>query len=249
MRLRVFARTGLIYGDNVKVFTCIKMVAFRTDPRFYFSGMEVFHAHWEVLVRLVSWTGKMSLADFYRRICHLEMPKTTEKVIIDFCSKTDVVAASDARSIFGSLSATPSCRAVYLAHSGQEGFDMILIERKVDGGHVAIFVDTKSLHPSAATYLEKSVLKQKWDLCLSWRQSSQATKALELAPDDCFLVIVSWRNVAAKIRDELLLDQGSRIVLLDHYQLTSLYTPTLVSRLHLITGNKLALVENAASNS
>jgi hypothetical protein len=54
MRLRVFARTGLIYGDDAKVFTCIKMVVFRTDPRFHFSGMEVFHAHWEVLMRLGS---------------------------------------------------------------------------------------------------------------------------------------------------------------------------------------------------
>jgi hypothetical protein len=250
MRLRVFEMTELFFGDDKNLFACVKVAALRSEPKFHFTDMEVFHAHWEVLVRLVGWAGKMSLADFYRRDGLSLMPKTTEKSTIDFCAKTDgVIAASDKRSIFGGFLSTPSCQAVYMAHSGQWGFDMVMFEGKVGGGHVAIFVDTKYSQPSAETYLRRDDLGLKWDHCVEWCRNSQATRALGVTPEDCFLVMASWRfqvGNLAKIRQELLLDENSRILLLDRNDLTSFYTPTLVSRPHLITGNSLVCVESAA---
>jgi hypothetical protein len=248
MRLRVFAMTELFFGDDKKLFACVKMAALRSVPEFHFTDMEVFHAQWEVLVRLVGWAGQMSLADFYRRDGLSVMPRTAESVTIDFCAKTDgVIAASDERSIFCGLSATPSCQAVYLAHSGQWGFDMVMFEKKVGGGHVAIFIDTNYSPPNAETCLRSSDLGQKWDNCLEWCRTSQAMRALEVASEDCFLVMVSWRfGDPAKNRKHLLRDQRSRILLLDRNDLTRLYTPTLASRPHLITGKSLVCVESAA---
>ena len=241
MRLRVFEMTELFFGDDKNLIACIKVTALRSVPEFHFTNLEVFHAHWEMLVRLVGWAGQMSLADFYRRDGLSVMPRTTEKVTIDFCAKTDgVIAASDERSIFGGLSAMPSCQAVYLAHSGQRGFDMVMFEKKVGGGHVAIFVDTKYSQRNAETYLKRTDLGQKWDSCLEWCRSSQAIRALKVVPEECFLVMASWRiGNPAKFRRDLLLDHDSRILLLDRNDLTSLYTPTLVSRPHWLTGNSL----------
>jgi hypothetical protein len=68
----------------------------------------------------------------------------------------------------------------------------------------------------------------------------------KVTPQDCFLVLASWRHTSASIRQELLLDQDSRIMLLDRNDLTSLYTSTLVSRPYLISGSSLVRVENAA---
>jgi hypothetical protein len=248
MRLRVYARTELFFGDDKNIFACIKLAALRSDPKFQFTDMEAFHAQWEVLVRLVGWARQMSLADFFRRDGQSEMPMTTERVAIDFCAKTDgVIAGSDERSIFGGFSATPSCQAVYMANSGQWGFDMVMFEKKVGGGHVAIFVDTKYSHPSAQTTLRKSDLGLKWVNCLEWCKKSEAIKALKIALEDCFLVMASWRfGNPVILRKELLLDQASRILLLDRNDLMRLYTATLVSRPHLITGNSLVRVERKA---
>jgi len=241
MRLRVYARTELFFGVDKDIFACIKLAALRSDPRFQFTDMEAFHAQWEVLVRLVGWACQMSLADFYRRDGQTEMPMTAERVAIDFCAKTDgVIAGSDERSIFGGFSATPSCQAVYMSNSCQWGFDMVMFEKKVGGGHVAIFINTEYSRPSAEMTLRKSDLGPKWVHCLEWCKKSEAIKTLKIAPEDCFLVMASWRfGNPVKLRKDLLLDQASRILLLDRKDLTRLYTPTLVSRPHLITGNSL----------
>lgn len=49
---------------------------------------------------------------------------------------------------------------------------MVTFERKVGGGRVAIFVDTKYSRPSSEMYLRKSDVVKKLDLYVEWCQIS-----------------------------------------------------------------------------
>ena len=88
-------------------------------PRFEWEDMELFHAHCEVLVQLVGWTGPMSLAEFYTRTVHFRAPKATKEVSVEFCKRT-----------FRGFTYRPTCNCVYMAPAGQAGFDMVTFEKK-----------------------------------------------------------------------------------------------------------------------
>jgi hypothetical protein len=156
MLLRVFCRYGGIVIQSKKdLVKCIRKTALQNDPRFEWDDMEAFHAQCEVLVRLVGYTGRMSLDEFYcRGYDELYASKAIRDVSIEFCTKTDgVIGRNDERSIFNRFTDRPSCNAVYLARSGQAGFDMVTFEEKTGGGYVAIFVDAKHSEPDATTKL------------------------------------------------------------------------------------------------
>lgn len=247
MLLRVFcARLGTEKAER-DLKKCIAETALRSDPSFDFNDMELFHARWEVLVRLVGSTGPMTLSEFYGRVEFTNMPKAAVEVSIDFCAKTEgVISWHDKRSIFGGFTGKPSCRAVYLAKHGQAGFDMVLFEARTGGGHVAIFIDTKYSTPESTTRLKSDEPAKKWQHCLSWCADSEAARALGVGPEDCFLVIASWRcGDPEAIRAKEARDDKSRTVVLGRADLMRLYTPTLVSQPHFIMGEQLVRVEEA----
>jgi hypothetical protein len=251
MLLRVFC-AGSSSGMNQakeNLVDCITETVLQNDPRFEWVDMEVFHAQFEVLVRLVGHTGPKSLAKFYARNRTLHAPKAIREVSIEFCNKTDgVIAPTDTqRSIFGGFLDQPTCSAVYLARSGQAGFDMVTFEKKSGGGYVAIFVETRYSKPEATTTLGSKEARQKWAHCLAWRENSEAARILEISPDDCFLVVASWRSgEPAAIQASEVMDEDSHILVLGRAELTRFYTPTLVSRPHWIAGSNLVRVEGNA---
>jgi hypothetical protein len=256
MRLRVFAlhaaisaKPGILSQDDSNLLESMAVPALRTDPQYDSRDMEHFHAHWEVLVRLVGWTGKMSVHDFYHRSGKADIPRWTEGVTIDFCAKKDgIVSQSEEGSIVGGFFATPNCESVYVVRNSRNGFDMVLFERKVGGGHVAIFIDTKYSNPGAETHLDASEVGRKWELCRQWCQKSEAIETLRVTAEDCFLVVPSWRNACSGLRERISLERNGHILLLDRSDLTELYTPTLASRPHWIAGNELVRVERAGPN-
>ena len=73
MLLRAFC---MISGEWDLV-NCITAAALCSDPMF--DDMEVFHAQWEVLLRLVGCVGKMSLADFYSRNHKIQKSNSSSK--------------------------------------------------------------------------------------------------------------------------------------------------------------------------
>jgi hypothetical protein len=225
MQLRVFADT---MGE---LSSCCRELA-KTTSEFYHNEMELFHAQWEVLTRLVGWTGEKSLAAFYSSDQGKKWPAKTEKVRINFNLKTDgIIGVMDERSIFHLFEGSPSCRAVYIAKPGQAGFDMIMFEERAAGGHVAIFVANKYTEPGTTTWLKGQEPRAKLDFCLQWCEESQECKALGIKSEDCFLVVASWRNgEPERIQRCELNDPESRILVLGRSQLMSLYTPTLISR-------------------
>lgn len=186
----------------------------------------------------------MSLAEFYSRDQLQKRPISTTKVVIDFCTKTEgVISWDNEQSIFGKSFDKPSCCAVYTAKSGQDGFDMVIFERKLKGGYIAIFVEIKS-DPNSKTRLGFKEVQEKRSLCLAWSKHSRACKELGIGSEDCFLVVASWRHGdPVRVQGVEALDSQSHILILGREDLTLLYTPTLVSRLHFITGNKLVRVE------
>ena len=245
MVLRVF-EAGVAAESQPELAACLREVAISSTLNFDFNNMELFHAHWEVLARLVGWTGKMSLAKFYSRNDRRRKPMATECVVIDFCLKTDsIIEWRDKRSIFGASFDKASCCAVYTAKSGQPGFDMVTFEKKAEGGYVAIFVDNKYSRPGSTKELGSKEVRKKWAHCIAWCKSSLACKKLGVTADQCFLVIASWRHGNPRsIQDRELLDKDSHILVLGREDLTRLYTPTLVSRVHFIDGQSIVRVED-----
>jgi hypothetical protein len=70
MLLRAFCADGsggMLNKAKADLVKCIKETALQNDLRFEWYDMELFHAHCEVLVRLVGFTGRKSLAEFYSR--------------------------------------------------------------------------------------------------------------------------------------------------------------------------------------
>ena len=125
---------------------------------------------------------------------------------------------------------------------------MVTFEEKSGGGYVAIFVDTKYAAPQATTTLGSEEARRKWAHCLAWREESEAARIMKIGPEDCFLVVASWRSgepVAIQATEAL--DKDSHILVLGRAELTRFYTPTLVSRPHLILGRDLAGVEGPAA--
>jgi len=239
MLLRVFCANscGAIMNqaesDLVK---CIAETVLQNDERFEPDDMALFHAQCEVLVRLAGRTGRMSLAGFYARGDAWSAPKAIRDVPIEFCTKTDgVIGGKDMRSIFRGVSNHPSCRAVYMASSGQAGFDLVTFEGKAGGGHVAIFVDTQRSEAEATTPLGAEEARWKWAHCLAWREQSAAAGMLGVGPEDCFLVVASWRCCEPEPTGAgEAMDDESHILFLGRAELARFYTPTLVSRPHLI---------------
>ena len=126
---------------------------------------------------------------------------------------------------------------------------MVTFEEKSGGGYVAIFVDTKYSAPQATTTLRSEEARRKWAHCLAWREESEAARIMKIGPEDCFLVVASWRSgepVAIQATEAL--DKDSHILVLGRAELTRFYTPTLVSRPHLIAGGDLVRVEGAAAD-
>jgi hypothetical protein len=248
MLLRVFCADssgGMMDQAEEDLVNCITDTALQNNPRFEWDDMELFHARCEVLVRLVGFTGRKSLARFYSRGQTVNASRAMHEVLIEFCQKPDgVIAPTDKRSIFGRFTDRPICSAVYMARSGQAGFDMVTFENKSGGGYVAIFVDTKYSAPEATTSLGSEEAGRKWAHCLTWRKDSEAAKILGIGPEDCFLVLASWRSgepVAIQAREAR--DEDSHILVLGRAELTHFYTPTLVSRPHWIAGRALVQVE------
>jgi hypothetical protein len=150
------------------------------------------------------------------------------------------------RSICNRFTHGPTCSAVYMAGSGQAGFDMVTFEERSGGGYVAIFVDNKYSGPplDATTPLGSEEARRKWAHCLAWREESEAAGIMGIGPEDCFLVVASWRcgeGVGMEAMEAL--DDDSHILVLGREHLTRFYTPTLVSRPHLIAGRDLVRVE------
>jgi hypothetical protein len=253
MLLRVFCACW-DYRDRATrdLVECVAETALQNEPRFEWDDAARFHAQCEVLVRLAGCTGRKSLAEFYTRGDSLLAPKAIRDQLIEFCTKTDgVIGAQDRRSIFHGFDGRPSCRAVHMAGSGQEGFDMVAFEEKAGGGHVAIFVDTKhrdhDAEPDseATTTLESEEARRKWARCLAWRENSEAAGMLGIGPGDCFLVLASWNcrsEPMAAIQAREALEDESHILVLGRAELARFYTPTLVSRRHLIAGRDLVRV-------
>ena len=126
---------------------------------------------------------------------------------------------------------------------------MVTFEEKAGGGHVAIFVDTKYSEPEATTTLGLEEARRKWAHCLAWRENSEAARILGIGPEDCFLVVASWRcGEPVAIQATEAMDDDSHILVLGRAELTRFYTPTLVSRPHLIAGGDLVRVEGAAAD-
>jgi hypothetical protein len=257
MLLRVFCSgyaSGMMNPAKVDLVKCIKKTALQIDPHFEWDDMKLFHAHCEVLMRLLGCTERTSLDEFYFRDNDLKASKAIREVSIEFCNKTDgVIAQTDKRSIFHGFTdhpMIPICSAVYMARSGQAGFDMVTFEEKSGGGHVAIFVDTKYSAPEATTTLPvgSEEARQKWAHCLAWREESEAARIMGIGPEDCFLVMASWRcSQIVDIQETEAMDDDSHILVLGRRELTRFYTPTLVSRAHLIAGQDLVLVEGAST--
>ncbi len=127
---------------------------------------------------------------------------------------------------------------------------MVTFEEKAGGGHVAIFVDTKHSAPEATTTLGSEEARRKWLHCLAWREESEAAKILRIGPKDCFLVVASWRSgdpVTIQATRSEAVDDDSRILVLGRTELARFYTPTLVSRPHLILCRDLAGFEEPAA--
>jgi hypothetical protein len=109
---------------------------------------------------------------------------------------------------------------------------------------VAIFVETKYTAPEATTTLVSDEARRKWAHCLAWRENSEAARIMGIGPEDCFLVVASWRcgePTAIQAREGM--DKDSHILVLGRAELTRFYTPTLVSRPHCIAGSNLVRVE------
>ena len=204
-------------------------------PRFEWEDMELFHAHCEVLVQLVGWTGPISLAEFYTRTVHFRAPKATKEVSVEFCKKTDgVISRDDVQSIFRGFTDRPTCSAVYMAPAGQAGFDMVTFVKEAGGSpnrYVTIFVEAKYSRPQAKTKLKLREPRKKWEHCLAWLRGSEAAKLLEIRPEDCFLVIASWwSGKALAFQAPEAEDDVSQILVLGREEeLSQFYTPTLVS--------------------
>ena len=244
MHLRVFVNATFDRQDaESKLVKSVRATALRCKTNFNFNDLIFFHAQWEVLTRLVGWTGQMTLAKFYGRREELVMPWSAKHVVIDFCEKTiGAVTWMNEQSIFSSCAPKPSCQAVYTARGGQPGFDMVTFERKVGGGYVAIFVETSYSEPRSTMLLRSEGPRKKLAECLKWLDSDglQLKTAMKLKVQDCFLVLASWRDgnpTAIQKRESG--DPESHILVLGRQDLTHLYTPTLISRLQLIRGDTL----------
>ena len=100
MVLRVF-EADVAAESQPELAACLREVAISSTLNFDLNDIKLFHAHWEVLARLVGWTGKMSLAKFYSRNYRRRKPMAKKCVVIDFCLKTDgLIEWRDKRSIF-----------------------------------------------------------------------------------------------------------------------------------------------------
>ncbi len=131
---------------------------------------------------------------------------------------------------------------VYTARKSQRGFDMVMFERKVGGGHVAIFVDTKDSEPGSTRLVGSYELRKKWNKCLKWfEQKSDLKISLNMTSKDCFLVLASLRLVdATAMQKRESRDPNSHIIVLGRQELTRLYTPTFIVGLpRLILSDKL----------
>ncbi len=126
---------------------------------------------------------------------------------------------------------------------------MVTFEKKSGGGYVAIFVETKYSAPEATTILGSDEARRKWAHCLAWRENSEAARIMGIGPEDCFLVVASWRcGEPAAIQAREGMDKDSHILVLGRAELTRFYTPTLVSRPHWIAGSNLVRVEGNAAD-
>ena len=113
---------------------------------------------------------------------------------------------------------------------------------------MAIFVDTKYASQEATAALRPGEAQRKWAQCLAWREESEAARIMGIGQEDCFLVVASWHSGEhLAIQAMKAMDKDSHVLILGREELTRFYTPTLVSRPHLIAGRDLVGVAGAAA--
>jgi hypothetical protein len=123
-------------------------------PNFGFRQLELFHANWEVLQRLLRSGETVDLFKFYhlKGKSGVRIPMTSkrvEKLKHHFSSNIEQVKDMDLNSI------------VLVSGDGNPGFDLINFETTENGSSIAIAVECRFSAPGTTTQLSLDEVKEK----------------------------------------------------------------------------------------
>ncbi|CAB4441815.1 unnamed protein product [Rhizophagus irregularis] len=247
--LYYFCMTNSEDGDAKTVAKTLKNILLLED---YFDfrsndgkAFESFHMNWELLYRTLHDDGmEINLPEIYgldqegvkikiQRKEIVKLPRDREFPNNEICDEKNNIIKDLEKYIFVPMK------------SNNSGFEMVIFEKKVGGGYIAINIECKFSWPKSNTSYSDIQKKYKSTVdkylnhiktepqmkTRSTKMELQATNTpvgkLEMTKDDIYLVVISWRNVANLDSD---IRRNKNIIVVKKENLEKIYSPSLVSR-------------------
>ncbi|GES76038.1 hypothetical protein GLOIN_2v1783590 [Rhizophagus clarus] len=198
---------------------------------------EMFHMRWELLYRALHHKDgmEMDLHEIYglpsRKGIKIGIQR---KNIVELQKDIEFPQNGEIRDRKGNIIKDLEKYVFIPTKLTNNGFEMVMFEKKTEGGYIAINVECKFSYPDSVSKLSSDKIRKKYKSVrtkyFSHVKSDSETIIGELGMtiDDIYLVMVTWRDMG-KLDDDIM--NNKNIIIVEKKNLEVIYSPSLVSRL------------------